>query len=111
MTRKRRSVQSKASWPSARRSVSMRTCARSVATRSSSTLRRSSGSWSRAWICSVRELTGGLYFGDRQEAADFSDDARAYDTMVYTGREVRRVVELAFRIAQGRRKKVTSVDK
>jgi 3-isopropylmalate dehydrogenase len=59
----------------------------------------------------VRELTGGLYFGDRQEAGDFGDDARAYDTMVYTGREVRRVVELAFRIALGRRKKVTSVDK
>lgn len=60
----------------------------------------------------VRELTGGVYFGQRQEPTNGAhDDSSAYDTMTYTGREVRRVVELAFRIAAGRRKKVTSVDK
>jgi 3-isopropylmalate dehydrogenase len=59
----------------------------------------------------VRELTGGVYFGERKEPEGSSDDASAYDTMAYTGGEIRRVVELAFRIAAGRRKKVTSVDK
>jgi 3-isopropylmalate dehydrogenase len=59
----------------------------------------------------VRELTGGLYFGERKEPDGVSDDSSAYDTMMYTGREIRRVVELAFRIAAGRRKKLTSVDK
>jgi 3-isopropylmalate dehydrogenase len=59
----------------------------------------------------VRELTGGVYFGNRQEPNGFGDDSRAFDTMEYTGSEIRRVVELSFRLAEGRRKKVTSVDK
>lgn len=59
----------------------------------------------------VRELTGGVYFGERKEPDGTSDDSSAFDTMAYTGKEVRRVVELAFRIAQQRRNKVTSVDK
>lgn len=59
----------------------------------------------------VRELTGGLYFGERKEPIDYKPDAFAYDTMYYTGKEIRRVVELAFQIAKGRRSKVTSVDK
>jgi 3-isopropylmalate dehydrogenase len=59
----------------------------------------------------VRELTGGVYFGERKEPDGSDDNSSAYDTMAYTGREIRRVVELAFTIAQGRRKKVTSVDK
>jgi 3-isopropylmalate dehydrogenase len=54
----------------------------------------------------VRELTGGIYFGPRQEGAE-----RAYDTMVYTEAEVRRIATVAFQAAMGRRKKVTSVDK
>ena len=55
----------------------------------------------------VRELTGGIYFGEpRVEGAD-----RAVDTMVYTRQEVERIAHLAFRIAQGRRRKVSSVDK
>ncbi len=56
----------------------------------------------------VRELTGGIYFGEREEmgAGD-----RAHDTMLYTRGEVERVAHVAFRAAQGRRKKVTSVDK
>ena len=59
----------------------------------------------------VRELTGGVYFGERKEPNGTADDSSAYDTMAYTGGEIRRVVELAYKIAAGRRKKVTSVDK
>ncbi|MEM1416280.1 MAG: 3-isopropylmalate dehydrogenase [Myxococcota bacterium] len=55
----------------------------------------------------VRELTGGIYFGEpREEGSE-----RAFDTLVYTAPEVRRIVTLAFRLAAGRRKKVTSIDK
>ena len=57
----------------------------------------------------VRELTGGIYFGKRQEATE--DLAIAYDTMQYTGEEVRRIAHVAFRLAQGRRGNVISVDK
>jgi 3-isopropylmalate dehydrogenase len=56
----------------------------------------------------VRELTGGIYFGARQEQGD--GDA-AYDTELYTVPEVERIAHIAFRAAQGRRKKLTSVDK
>lgn len=56
----------------------------------------------------VRELTGGLYFGPRQEQGDGDS---AYDTLIYSVPEVERVAVVAFRAAQGRRKKVTSVDK
>ncbi|MBI2569777.1 MAG: 3-isopropylmalate dehydrogenase [Candidatus Schekmanbacteria bacterium] len=55
----------------------------------------------------VRELTGGLYFGDRQEETG----GRAFDTMVYTAAEVERVVRLAARFARLRRGRLTSVDK
>jgi 3-isopropylmalate dehydrogenase len=56
----------------------------------------------------VRELTGGIYFGPRQEQGDGDS---AYDTELYSVPEVERVAHVAFRAAQGRRKKVTSVDK
>jgi 3-isopropylmalate dehydrogenase len=56
----------------------------------------------------VRELTGGIYFGDRREQGDGTD---ALDTMYYTRDEVERVASVAFRAAQGRRGKLTSVDK
>ena len=59
----------------------------------------------------VRELTGGIYFGERQEPAGAPGDRRAVDTMPYSEGEVRRVVDLAFRLAAGRRRHVTSVDK
>ncbi len=59
----------------------------------------------------VRELTGGVYFGERKEYEGTGDQDSAYDTMAYSGGEIRRVVELAFKIAEGRRSKVTSVDK
>lgn len=56
----------------------------------------------------VRELTGGIYFGPRQEQGDGDS---AYDTEVYSVPEVERVANIAFRAAQGRRGKLTSVDK
>jgi 3-isopropylmalate dehydrogenase len=60
----------------------------------------------------VRELTGGLYFGKPKQRVRASDGGeRAVDTLEYTDQEVRRVVEFAFRLAAGRRRKVTSVDK
>ena len=57
----------------------------------------------------VRELTGGIYFGARREAT--VDEPTAFDTMIYTADEVRRIAHKAFRLARGRRSKVTSVDK
>ena len=56
----------------------------------------------------VRELTGGIYFGPRKEQDDGDD---AYDTLIYSTAEVERVAHVAFRAAQGRRGKLTSVDK
>ena len=57
----------------------------------------------------VRELTGGIYFGTRQEQDSGSDSA--YDTEVYSVPEVERVAHVAFRAAQARGKKLTSIDK
>jgi 3-isopropylmalate dehydrogenase len=57
----------------------------------------------------IRELTGGIYFGPRQEAGD--EGYEAYDTMLYTRPEIERVVRLAADTARIRRKKLASVDK
>jgi 3-isopropylmalate dehydrogenase len=62
-------------------------------------------------ILFIRELTGGLYFGKPRFREKVGDRTRAVDTLEYTDEEVRRVVSLAFRLAAGRRKLVTSVDK
>jgi 3-isopropylmalate dehydrogenase len=59
----------------------------------------------------VRELTGGLYFGQPKGRQMVDGREQAVDTLVYTDEEIRRVVRLAFCFAQQRRKKVTSVDK
>ena len=56
----------------------------------------------------VRELTGGIYFGPRQEQGD--GDV-AHDTLVYSTAEVERVARVALRAAQGRRGKLASIDK
>jgi len=63
-------------------------------------------------ILVIRELTGGLYFG-QPKGRDVREDGvvRAVDTMEYCDYEIRRVVKLAFRLAKDRRRKVTSVDK
>jgi 3-isopropylmalate dehydrogenase len=59
----------------------------------------------------VRELTGGLYFGQPRLREKKGDVERAVDTLEYTDVEIRRVVRLACTLARGRRKLVTSVDK
>jgi 3-isopropylmalate dehydrogenase len=59
----------------------------------------------------VRELTGGLYFGRPQFREKTESGVRAVDTLEYTDHEIRRVVRLAFTLAGGRRRHVTSVDK
>lgn len=59
----------------------------------------------------VRELTGGLYFGTPRFRRQIDDHLHAVDTMEYHDYEIRRVVDLACRLARGRRNKVTSVDK
>lgn len=62
-------------------------------------------------ILVIRELTGGLYFG-WPKGRDVKDGReRAVDTLEYYDYEIRRVMELAFSLAAGRKKKVTSVDK
>jgi len=62
-------------------------------------------------ILVIRELTGGLYFGQPKGRSEVDGHVRAVDTLEYHDYEVQRVVELAFQLAAGRRKKVTSVDK
>jgi 3-isopropylmalate dehydrogenase len=59
----------------------------------------------------VRELTGGIYFGEREEPAGAAGERAARDTLPYTEAEIRRVVDLAFDLATRRRRRVTSVDK
>jgi 3-isopropylmalate dehydrogenase len=59
----------------------------------------------------VRELTGGLYFGKPSGQSEGPNGREAVDTLAYTEGEIRRVVKLAFELARGRRKKLTSVDK
>jgi len=60
----------------------------------------------------VRELTGGLYFGEPRGREDFADGgARAVNTMAYTSREIERVARAAFDVAMKRRKRLASVDK
>jgi 3-isopropylmalate dehydrogenase len=62
-------------------------------------------------ILVIRELTGGLYFGQPKGRDTKDGHERAVDTLEYYDYEIRRVVELAFSLAQGRKKKITSVDK
>ena len=71
-------------------------------------------------ILVVRELTGGMYFGQpKKTEAITAPDAegnlrpahRAIDTMVYTTPEIERIAQVAFRAAKLRRRKVTSIDK
>ena len=54
----------------------------------------------------IRELTGGMYFGEK-----YQDNDKAYDTDVYTRPEIERILKVAFETAQGRKKHLTVVDK
>ena len=57
------------------------------------------------FIC-IRELTGGMYFGEKYES-----DEKAYDTNFYTRPEIERILKVAFEYAMKRRKHLTVVDK
>ena len=59
----------------------------------------------------VRELTGGLYFAKPKKRWDTSRGRRGVDTLKYTEQEIERIVRVGFELAQGRRKRLTSVDK
>lgn len=61
-------------------------------------------------IMIMRELTGGLYFGDRCTVTE-NGELKATDTLSYCESEIRRIAIKAFEIAKVRNKKVTSVDK
>ncbi|GAB6151864.1 3-isopropylmalate dehydrogenase [Desulfosporosinus burensis] len=56
----------------------------------------------------LRELTGGLYFGEKGRG---TNPRSAFDTLVYTEEEIRRIVELGFQMATKRRGRLCSVDK
>lgn len=58
----------------------------------------------------MRELTGGLYFGERKTVEE-NGVRRAYDSLTYDENEIRRIAKRGFDIARKRKKKVTSVDK
>lgn len=58
----------------------------------------------------VRELTGGIYFGEKNRI-DIVDGEKAWDTMSYSTPEISRIAKVAFEIAEKRNKKVTLVDK
>jgi len=64
-------------------------------------------------ILVIRELTGGIYFGEPKgrEGEAGSEEEYGYDTMVYSRKEIRRIAHLAFKAAQKRGNKVTSIDK
>ncbi len=57
------------------------------------------------FVC-IRELTGGMYFGEK-----YQDNERAYDTNAYTRPEIERILEEAYKYAERRRKHLTVVDK
>ncbi|WP_419663112.1 LeuB: 3-isopropylmalate dehydrogenase [Desulfosarcina variabilis str. Montpellier] len=62
-------------------------------------------------ILCVRELTGDIYFGQPKGREGSGPDERAFDTMVYTRREIERITRAAFDAARLRNKRVASVDK
>ena len=63
-------------------------------------------------IMIVRELTGGVYFGEPKEIVTLeSGEKRAVDTQVYTEHEIERIARVAFDLARARNKRVASADK
>ena len=62
-------------------------------------------------IIVVRELTGGIYFGERGSYHDNETGETAWDTEKYSVKEIERITEIACKLAQKRTKKVISVDK
>jgi 3-isopropylmalate dehydrogenase len=62
-------------------------------------------------LLTVRELTGGIYFGQPVGEEGEGDDKKAWNTMIYSVGEIKRVARIAFEWARKRRNKVTSIDK
>lgn len=62
-------------------------------------------------ILCIRELTGGIYFGQPKGREGSGDNEKAYDTMVYSRFEIKRIARYAFEAAMKRRKKICSIDK
>ena len=62
-------------------------------------------------VLCVRELTGGLYFGEPKHITTRDGEECAVDTMVYKTSEIQRIARVAFEAAKGRRKVLTSIDK
>jgi len=62
-------------------------------------------------VLCVRELTGGLYFGEPKYIKQEGGESFAVDTMIYWESEIRRIARVAFEAARTRRRKVTSIDK
>ena len=62
-------------------------------------------------ILCMRELTGGIYFGEPKGRQGKGLEEKAFDTMVYSKHEIQRIAKLAFEAAEKRKKLVTSVDK
>jgi 3-isopropylmalate dehydrogenase len=62
-------------------------------------------------VLCVRELTGGLYFGQPKGRHEENGETVVVDTMVYRVSEIRRIAHVAFQAARGRGKKLTSIDK
>jgi len=62
-------------------------------------------------VLCVRELTGGIYFGEPKGQESRDGETVAIDTMIYKQSEIERIAHVAFKAAQGRDKKLTSIDK
>ena len=59
----------------------------------------------------VRELTGGLYFGQPKKQWQTPEGRQAVDTLAYSEVEIERILKVGFELARSRRKKLTSIDK
>ena len=62
-------------------------------------------------VLCVRELTGGMYFGEPKSLTEVDGEWVAVDTMIYRESEIRRIAKVAFEAAKGRGGKLTSIDK
>jgi 3-isopropylmalate dehydrogenase len=62
-------------------------------------------------VLCVRELTGGIYFGQPKGRREENGEAVAFDTMIYKKSEIQRILRVAFTAAMGRDKRLLSVDK
>jgi len=59
----------------------------------------------------VRELTGGIYFGEPRGIVNISGEKKGFNTMTYSSNEIKRITDVAIKIAKKRKNKICSVDK